>query len=268
MDEQIAQSLARISEATGRLGAAADGLTDEQAAAPSLLPGWTRGHVLTHLARNADGLGNLLRWARTGTRIPMYPSRPARDADIEAGAGRPATELAADVRDSAAAFAAEAARLDDGAWSATVESLTSGPIPASVVPLMRLCEVEIHHTDLGTGYGHRDWPDGFAAGMLAEVAPSFQGRADVPPCRLTVTGGPSYLIGPAGEDGAAGEGGTGAGGLAAGGTGAAATADGGPTIPEVCGPAHEVFAWLIGRDAGTGLQVRSASSLPVLPAWG
>jgi maleylpyruvate isomerase len=250
MDEQIAQSLARISDATGRLGAAADGLTDEQAAAPSLLPGWTRGHVLTHVARNADGLANLLRWARTGSRIPMYPSRPAR-------------ELAADVRDSAAAFAAEAGRLDDDAWSATVEPLAGGPIPASVVPLMRLCEVEIHHLDLGTGYGHRDWPDGFADETLAGVAPSFQGRSDVPPCRVTVTGGPSYLIGPdAGEDG------TGTGGPAAAGPGAAAAADGGPTVPEVCGPAHEVLAWLIGRDAGAGLQVRSASSLPVLPAWG
>ena len=29
-------------------------------AAPSLLPGWTRGHVITHIARNADGYVNLL----------------------------------------------------------------------------------------------------------------------------------------------------------------------------------------------------------------
>src|SRR5256885_15091039 len=60
---------------------------------PSLLPGWTRGHVLTHVARNGDGLGNLLRWARTGTETPMYASREARRADIEAGAGRSAAEI-------------------------------------------------------------------------------------------------------------------------------------------------------------------------------
>ena len=54
-------------------------LTDSQARAPSLLPGWTRGHVVTHLARNADALRNLLTWARTGIPTPMYPSRQARD---------------------------------------------------------------------------------------------------------------------------------------------------------------------------------------------
>ena len=37
-----------------------EGLTDDQAREPSLLPGWSRGHVLTHLARNADAMVNLL----------------------------------------------------------------------------------------------------------------------------------------------------------------------------------------------------------------
>ena len=55
---------------------------------PSRLPGWTRGHVVTHVARNAEGLCRLLRWARTGIETPMYPSIQARDAAIEAGAGR------------------------------------------------------------------------------------------------------------------------------------------------------------------------------------
>ena len=74
-----------------------DGLTDDQAREPSLLPGWTRGHVLTHLARNADAMVNLLTWARTGDETPMYPSREQRNADIEAGSGRTASDLVADV---------------------------------------------------------------------------------------------------------------------------------------------------------------------------
>jgi len=61
----------RIDEATGRLTADVCGLTDEQAREQSLLAGWSRGHVLTHLARNADGLGNLLAWPRTGVRTPQ-----------------------------------------------------------------------------------------------------------------------------------------------------------------------------------------------------
>ena len=88
-----------------------------QAREPSLLPGWSRGHVLTHIARNADGLGNLLRWARPAPRPRCTPVPRAAATDIEAGAGRPAADLAADMRESAAAFAAEAAELPDEAWA-------------------------------------------------------------------------------------------------------------------------------------------------------
>ena len=99
-------SLDRLAAATGRLLATASALSDAQAREPSLLPGWTRGHVLCHIARNADGMVNLLNWARTGTETPMYASAESRTADIEAGAGRHAAELTADVRESAARFAA------------------------------------------------------------------------------------------------------------------------------------------------------------------
>jgi hypothetical protein len=44
-----------LTAATERLLDGLDGLSDVQVAGPSLLPGWTRGHVLTHLARNAEG---------------------------------------------------------------------------------------------------------------------------------------------------------------------------------------------------------------------
>ncbi|HEX7266491.1 MAG TPA: maleylpyruvate isomerase N-terminal domain-containing protein, partial [Streptosporangiaceae bacterium] len=111
MDGEISGQLARVGEATDRLLATAAALSDAQAREPSLLPGWSRGHVLTHIARNADGLANLLRWARTGRETPMYPSAASRSADIEAGAGRRAAELTADVEGTAAAFAAEAASL-------------------------------------------------------------------------------------------------------------------------------------------------------------
>src|SRR5690242_21249365 len=108
MDE-VGHSLDRVAAATDRVLVTATGLSDAQARGPSLLPGWSRGHVLTHIARNADGLRNLLIWARAGTQTPMYASAESRSADIEAGAGRPAADLAADVGESAVAFATEAA---------------------------------------------------------------------------------------------------------------------------------------------------------------
>src|SRR5215472_2829841 len=97
-------TIARISEADARLLASASKLTDEQMREPSLLPGWSRGHVLTHIARNADGLSNLLTWAKTGTETPQYESWEARNAQIDDGANRPADDIIADLSRSSEAF--------------------------------------------------------------------------------------------------------------------------------------------------------------------
>jgi maleylpyruvate isomerase len=97
--------LATVGTAADILAHSVADLDDRQAAAPSGLPGWTRGHVLSHVARNADALVDLLTWARTGVEAPMYPSREVRDRDIEGGAGRPAEDLRTDALDSQAATA-------------------------------------------------------------------------------------------------------------------------------------------------------------------
>jgi maleylpyruvate isomerase len=246
MDDEVRRSMARIGEATDRLLASAAALSDADVRERSLLPGWTRGHVLTHVARNGDGLGNLLRWARTGVKTPMYASREARRADIEAGAGRPAADLAADVQASAIAFAAGAASLADEAWAARVQMLAGPPMPARGALDWRLREVEIHHVDLGTGYRPGDWPAEFVAGNLPEVAASFAGREDAPSCLLQPDGGDFGLlrIGPVGPEQAA--------------------------TPRmfVNGPPVTLLAWLIGRDDGSGLRVSGdAAVLPALPAW-
>ena len=86
--------------------------TDGWARQPSLLPGWTRGHVLSHLARNADAMVRALAGAARGDRIPMYDGEDARAAEIQAGAGRPAAELAADVTESADRLEDTWSRLD------------------------------------------------------------------------------------------------------------------------------------------------------------
>ena len=153
--------------------------------------------MLTHIARNADGMVNLLHWARTGTQTPMYASAQSRAADIEAGAGRPAAALAADVRDSAAAFAAEAASMPDGAWTAQVRALNGPPFPALGVLERRLSEVEIHHVDVAAGYSPGDWPEDFLSEALPRVAESFAGRDDMPPCVARADGAKdSFRLGP------------------------------------------------------------------------
>jgi maleylpyruvate isomerase len=241
VDHEVSVALARLSAATDRLLATSATLTDAQVREPSLLPGWTRGHVLSHIARNADGLGNLLRWAQTGAQMPMYASAQARDADIEAGAGRDAAELAADVRDSAAAFAERAAALPDEAWTALVRALRGGAFPAYGILERRLSELEIHHVDLAADYTPGDWPEDFVTECLPRVAGSFSGRPDAPTCRVWADGSrQEYRIGPAEPGGV-------------------------PVI--IHGPDRDVLAWLLGRRSGTGLGVLSGSALPALPAW-
>src|SRR5216684_2169094 len=123
-------TIGRIEDATDRLLASASALSDEQIGEPSPLPGWSRGHVLTHIARNADGLGNLLTWAQTGVETPQYASIEDRAAQIEAGAGRPADEIAADIAGSASAFTAHARELVDEAWLTEVRAIRGPAHPA------------------------------------------------------------------------------------------------------------------------------------------
>jgi len=229
-----------VDESTGRLQTGTAAVTDVQAREPSLLPGWTRGHLLTHLARNADGLRNLLTWARTGVMTPQYPSAAARDEDIEAGAWRCAAELHADVAESAAALAAEAASLSEAAWQASVHGIHGKAHPAWFTLIRRLSEVEIHHVDLDIGYLVADWPDSFVAEWLPGVAESFASRDDAAACLVEVTGtGQAFRIGPAGAEG----------------------------MVRVSGPPRTLLAWLIGRGDGTGLDVDPAGPAPVLPSW-
>lgn len=172
----------QIDQATQRLLDAARTLSEADLRARSLLPGWTRGHVLAHLARGADAMRNLLFSARTGYDRPAYASAQAREAGIERGAAMRAADLMADLADSAMALRAVVKQLPDEAWRVPVRILDSEPFPAADVLTRRLVEVELHHCDLGTGYGPGQWPDAFAAMDLAEPMRSQrQDRLAYPP---------------------------------------------------------------------------------------
>ncbi len=195
--------------------------------------------MLTHLARNADGLRNLLIWARTGVVTPQYPSFQVRNEEIEAGAGRPARELVVDFADSATAFGAEAARLRDADWAAEVRGLRGAAHPAWYTLWRRLSELEIHHVDLDSGYRPVDWPADFTRECLRGVSASFSGP-DSPAALLRATDDDTeHRIGPPKQ---------------------AATA----TIE---GPSRLLLAWLLGRSDGGSLTATPAGPLPPVPPW-
>jgi len=146
-----------------RLEATMDGLTDEMVRQPSLLPAWSVGHVLTHLARNADSHVRVLEGAIAGERRLQYPGgTDQRRGDIEAGSGRSADGLVADLLAASKRLEATWAAMTDEAWQGGGNRYGM-PWPSPEVVFHRWREVEVHHTDLGLGYTRADWPDGYVA---------------------------------------------------------------------------------------------------------
>lgn len=144
-------------------------LDEQTMSAPSILPTWTRKHLVAHVAANADALGNLVHWARTGERTPMYSSTDQRSADIEAGAKRTAAELTAWLTEAVATLAASMAELTTEQWQAEVVTAQGRTVPATEIPWLRAREVCVHAVDLGTGASFADLPDGFLSALVTDI---------------------------------------------------------------------------------------------------
>jgi maleylpyruvate isomerase len=223
-----------VEQATELLLRTAEALDDSAVAGPSLLPGWTRGHVLTHVARQADAITNLLTWARTGEETPAYPSAEARAADIEAGAGRPLAEQIADIRATHERMADAAAAMTGEAW--TFHIPTRNHI-AAVLPWVRLREVNVHHVDLDAGYTPENWSEAFALRLLREIIAGA--KPDAPPMVLRPFGLEHPLVIGQPTD----------------------------TSPAIGGPTRALAAWLAGRGDGAELTLAPDGELPTPPTW-
>jgi maleylpyruvate isomerase len=212
----------RTSTAALLHGIEAEQWTDEEVRAPSLLPGWSRGHVLTHLARNADGISRTLSGALRGEVLARYPDGwEGRNADIEAGAPRPSGELLTDVKESAERLDRLLGAVADGdGW----ELPTDDDHPAGHWVLARWREVEIHRVDLAGSYTPDEWPASFVRYLLPvlvdalpkRTAGAFRIEAVATDSVTTDLGGTIWNVG----------------------TGAPV---------EVSGPDWALLAWLVGR---------------------
>lgn len=225
-----------MARATDRLLATVDAFADADVRTPSALPDWTRAHVLTHIARNADAMANLAQWARTGEEQPMYAGGAAgREKAIEAGAGRHIGDLRLDIDESAERLLASFTGFGAEALNREVEGLRGVRFFGSELPRIRLREVELHHVDLAAGYSPADWSPGFAARTLDQVALQFQARGDCPVSSLHDTEGGVWQVGPAG--------------------------------PTLSGPTYELAAWLVGRSDGAALTPSPPGPVPRAPRW-
>ena len=138
-------------------------IDDDAVRAPSRLPGWSLGHLLTHLARNADGHIRILEGAMRGEHLQQYAGgTESRNADIEAGAGRSAQELIDDVVDTFVRLERVWASMKPEAWDGY--GMSGDEVrPCRQLPFFRWREVEVHHVDLGVGYEPPDWPEEYVA---------------------------------------------------------------------------------------------------------
>ncbi|MFF3752228.1 maleylpyruvate isomerase family mycothiol-dependent enzyme [Streptomyces sp. NPDC002018] len=219
--------LVSVREATERLLGAADALDNAAVAAPSRLPGWSRGHVLAHLARNADALVNVLEGR------PMYESDASRGADIERDAPRALDIQLADVRNTGERFLHSASAPAD--WTRILVLRNGVTDVAARLPFRRLVEVELHHVDLGIGRELEDLSEEFTVREIDFLTERFSGNPAVPPLTLKATDGRTWRTG--GAEG----------------------------VPRpVTGPAADLMGWLAGRRDGAALE-SADGPLPVLP---
>jgi maleylpyruvate isomerase len=174
-----ADDLARVADAHARLDALIAGLGDDEARSPSRLPGWSIGHLLTHIARNADSHLWRTRGAIAGEVVDQYPGGAAERSDaIDAGSGRSAVDLIDDVRSTSAEVDAAWVDVPAVAWANITRDLSGRERPLAELPGRRWLEVEIHVIDLGRPGDptYRDWSDDFVAEWLPHQRAGLDAR--------------------------------------------------------------------------------------------
>jgi maleylpyruvate isomerase len=230
----LSDNLDLLAHETSLLLSSAAGLDDKGIRVASLCDGWTRGHVLTHLARNADALGNLVSWAVTGTPTAMYASEDARDDDIAAGSTRSASEIFTDLEKSTARFAAAATGLAGPPEDVEVEMRAGRTVRGGQLPTLRLLEVVFHHVDLDAGYTFADADPGFVTRAISNAVDRFTTRGgQVPSVTMHGDSDRTWSLGEGAQD--------------------------------VSGTNAALLLWLA---RGDPRGVSSESALPQMPAWG
>ncbi|GAA1449429.1 maleylpyruvate isomerase family mycothiol-dependent enzyme [Mycobacterium cookii] len=238
MTDFAARAADLITDADRALVRTVDGLGDAAYAEPSLLPGWSRAHVVAHLALNAEALAGVLRGAHVGTPQPMYASAQHRDSDIEHLAAQPAQALRDRLLASTTEFEQAMRAMHDNDWDGRFERAPDGPdFAVATIPLMRVREVEIHHADLDAGYTAADWSEDFVVLLLE----SMTRRPYPTPFTVLATDlDRSWHYGERGP--------------------------GAPDEPLVIGGAAALAWWLTGRGSGEGVTCE-AGALPRVESW-
>lgn len=185
----------RKMEATQGLLGDTISISDEDWQQPSRLPGWTRAHVATHIARNADGLRRVVHGLLTHTPCPMYPDPLQRRRDLEAGSRRGALDLQIDLDTSAGQLNDIFNYLQESGINEVVEVLPALHMPVHDLLVARLNEVVLHRIDLDHGFTANDVDADIARWLLEWNCSRLGQRADLPPLRILSSSGLEATLG-------------------------------------------------------------------------
>ena len=185
----------RRDEATQSLLGNTIEITDEAWWQPCRLPGWTRAHLATHLARNADGFWRVMDQLRDGEPTSLYPSAAENRANIEAGASRGALELQEDLDTSAGRLHSRFAELLDMPADRLVRLSPSLTVRLDNLPIARLNEVVLHHFDLDVGFSLADINPQVATWLLEYNANRVGRTSTYPAVRIAADSGLTVIIG-------------------------------------------------------------------------
>jgi uncharacterized protein (TIGR03083 family) len=152
-------------------------LADDQLDDPSLLPTWSRRHVLAHVGYNAAALSRLLDWAVTGVETPTYASAEHRDTEIAKGATMDADELRNLVHQTAFRLDEKWRRLPPSGSTAQVRTAQGRLVSAAETVWMRSREVWIHAVDLDNGGQFGDFPPVVLESLFADIVTTWHRKA-------------------------------------------------------------------------------------------
>jgi maleylpyruvate isomerase len=179
-DPAVAADLLLARRGTAYFSRKLNELTDEEYDRPSLLPGWSRRHVIAHVGYNARALTRLVEWAGTGVETPMYASTQARSEEIEYGSTLNPLALRNLHHHTLVTLNVHWRDLPADRWGFPVRTAQGRSVPVSVTPWMRVREVWLHAVDLDNGGRFEDFPPELVDRLLLDITAWWarDGRGD------------------------------------------------------------------------------------------
>ena len=178
-DPVLVEALATVRLGTSYFRRALSRLSDDDFDGPSLLPGWSRRHLVAHVGYNARAVARLVTWAATGVETPMYSSPQARQEEIELGATLRPDALRSLCEHAAIELDVRWRDLPDGLWAEKVMTAQGRTVPVSETLWMRTREMWLHAIDLGVGERIAEIPEAVLERLLGDIVSMWDKRDEL-----------------------------------------------------------------------------------------